>query len=103
MYNRFITRVRGINTTGEPFEVETALDNLSAGGLYIRLGQNVKENTKLELLIHLAESRDAVAPVVETKGVVLRSEQKPNGEFGIAVKFTRHRFRDLDERMQEAS
>jgi hypothetical protein len=101
VFNRFITSVSGVNASGEPFEVETALDNLSAGGLYIRLRQRVNENTKLKLLIHLAESRDVVAPVVETQGIVLRSEPKLNGEYGIAVKFTRHRFRDIGERTQE--
>lgn len=101
VFNRFITRVSGVNVSGEPFEIETALDNLSAGGLYIRLNERVKENTKLKLLIHFAESRDVVAPVVETQGIVLRSEQKLNGEYGIAVRFTRHRFRDIDERTQE--
>jgi hypothetical protein len=88
----FPTKVRGVNAGGEAFEVESVLDNLSSGGLYIRLGQRVNEKTKLEFLIRMSSPETAQVPTVEARGVVLRAEAKPGGVFGLAVKLTHHRF-----------
>jgi len=84
--------VRGVNAAGEAFEVESVLDNLSSGGLYLRLAQRVKKRTKLEFLIRMSAAAHADAATVQARGVVLRVEARPAGLFGLAVKLTRHRF-----------
>lgn len=88
----FPTRVRGVNVAGEAFEVESVLDNLSSDGLYLRLGQQVKEKAKLEFLIRMSGVEQQQAPTIQAHGVVLRAEIKPGGIVGLAVKLTHHRF-----------
>jgi hypothetical protein len=88
----FPTRVRGIDSKGEAFEAESVLDNFSAGGLYVRLSQRVKEKAKLEFSIRMAGPESRQAATVKARGIVLRAEAKPGGVFGLAVKLTHHRF-----------
>ena len=88
----FPTIVRGVNAAGEAFEVESVLDNLSSGGLYVTLGQRVTKKTKLEFLIRMSAAANAGAATVHARGVVLRVEARPAGLFGLAVKLTHHRF-----------
>jgi hypothetical protein len=88
----FPTIVRGVNVAGEEFEVQSVLDNLSSGGLYIRLGQRVKEKTKLEFLIRMSVAQHADAATVQARGVVLRVDKQSAGVYGLAVKLTHHRF-----------
>jgi len=88
----FPTRVRGVNVAGEAFEVESVLDNLSSDGLYLRLGQQVKEKAKLEFSIRMSGVEQQQAPTIQAHGVVLRAEIKPDGIVGLAVKLTHHRF-----------
>jgi hypothetical protein len=84
--------VRGVNEAGEAFEVESVLDNISSGGLYVRLGQRVKKKTKLEFFIRMSAAANAGAAMVQARGIVLRVEARPAGLFGLAVKLTHHRF-----------
>ena len=88
----FRAMVRGINISGERFEFATQLDNVSATGAYLQVSERVNQYSKLDLFIELSESENAPGPSVEAEGVVLRSEPKSNGFFGLAVVFTRHRF-----------
>lgn len=88
----FRAMVRGLSTTGERFEFETLLDNVSASGAYLQVSECVSQYSKLYLFIELSESENVPGPSIEAEGVVLRSEPKSNGFFGLAVVFTRHRF-----------
>ena len=53
----FPVMVRGQDTSGESFEVNTVLENISAGGLYVRLGRCVKQGTKLFAVVRLSTER----------------------------------------------
>jgi hypothetical protein len=81
-----------VSSAGDAFEVESVLDNLSSGGLYVRLRQRVKKKTKLEFLIRMSAAGHAGGATVQARGVVLRVEKKSAGLFGVAVKLTHHRF-----------
>ena len=41
--SRIHAMVRGVDVMGDPFEAEAVLDNLSAGGRYMRLKRDVHE------------------------------------------------------------
>jgi len=88
----FPTIVRGVNAAGEAFQVESVLDNLSSSGLHVTLRQRVKKRTKLEFVIRMSAAAHAGAATVLARGVVLRVEERPAGQFGLAVKLTHHRF-----------
>jgi PilZ domain len=90
----FPVTVRGVDRNGQEFLTDTVLDNISAGGFYLRIRQHVEQGAKLFAVIQLAnENADkGTAPRVAAHGQVLRSELKPDGRFGLAVEIRRHRF-----------
>lgn len=89
----FPAKVRGVDEAGEAFEIETTLDNLSSGGLYMRLLREIEPGSELSVVVRLSTSRsDRVrAPRVSARGVVLRSVPEPDGMRGLAVMLTRYR------------
>jgi hypothetical protein len=94
IYDPFPVTVKGVDADGETFEFETVIDNISAGGVYLRLTRCVDPGVKLLLVIRLstAPTDDATAHCVVTTGVVLRAEPKPGGACGVAVAFMHHHF-----------
>src|SRR6266487_2961322 len=92
IYEPFAARVRGVDGSGQPFEVEAVLDNLSAGGLYMPLKVQVEEGARLFILFRLTTrlAPEATGLRVVAHGRVLRSELQPNGACGVAVVFDRY-------------
>ena len=86
-------RVQGADPTGNPFEIDTLLDNLSASGLYMHMAQKVQQGDKLSIRIKLPPVADVTSPGldVSTEGEVLRVDPLESDSFGVAVRFTRHR------------
>jgi hypothetical protein len=84
--------VRGINTSGEAFEIETVLDNLSASGLYLRLPQQIEPGARLFIIIRFSTASNDNAFRVAIRGKVLRAEAQPDGNCGLGIEFERHRF-----------
>lgn len=88
----FPVTVRGIDATGEILNVETVLDNLSGGGLYVRIPRRVAHGAHLAVGIRLSEAGVAGrAARVAARGVVLRAEPTRDGRFGLAIRFTKSR------------
>ena len=94
LYESFPALVRGTTADGEAFEVSSVLDNLSAGGFYVRLRTRVEQEAKITATIRLTTNKtdEALGPRVAIEGVVVRTEPCPDGMQGIAVRFTSHRF-----------
>ncbi len=92
--NPFPATVRGVNARGEAFETDTVLDNLSAGGLYLFLLQQVEQGAKVFIVIQFSTNPTVreTRPRVAIRGQVLRSERESSGTCSIAVAFTGHRF-----------
>lgn len=90
----FPAAIVGSGVAGGAFEVSTALDNISVGGLYLRLGRRVEPGSTLLIVVHLCaagrETRDTARVAID--GLVLRSESRPGGRCGLAIKITNHRF-----------
>jgi hypothetical protein len=86
--------VRSVEVDEQPFEEHTILDNLSSCGLYLPLTRRAREGVTLFVLIRFSVSHDADASVawIELYGKVLRTEPRPGGVFGTAIRFTHHRF-----------
>ena len=86
--------VRGVDADGVPFEVETVLNDLSAGGFYVRLLQRVEFGAKLFTVVRISTDPRAwsPAPRVAVHGVVRRVAPQADGRCGVGVTFTRHRF-----------
>lgn len=95
IYDPFPVVVQGIDLSGRAFEAVTALDNISADGLYLRLMTEVGEGAKLYLVLTLAPalSPESKPSSVAVRGEVIRVEPKPGSAFGVAVRIRRHRFK----------
>jgi hypothetical protein len=94
IFEYFPVKVRGMDANGEAFELDATLDNLSAGGLYMRLTRRMEADGRLFIVIRLsAATTDKVsAPHIAVRGRVVRAEQQSPGTYGLAIAFTRHRF-----------
>ena len=88
--------VRGVGADGERFETETVLDDLSAGGLHLRLKQPISRGMPLFLVTRLSHVKapEACVPRVAMRVMVLRSELQLDGSFGVAGAILQHRFLD---------
>ena len=94
IHELFPVTVHGVDATGEAFEANGVLDNLSADGLYMKLRQCIYPGATLAIIIHFwpAPINGEPRPRVLLYGMVLRAELMPGGEGGVAIKFTHHRF-----------
>ena len=92
LYLPFPVMARGNDAKGAPFEVRTVLENLSAGGLYMRLDRDVVPGARLFCLICFSTStQDRGAMRIAARSVVLRAELRLDGGSCVAVGFSHHR------------
>jgi hypothetical protein len=85
--------VKGSDLQENMYEENGQLANLSRGGLYMLVNRYFEYNAKLSVTIHLAGAPiDEDIPKLATKGIVVRTEQKTNGTYGVAIKFEQYRF-----------
>ena len=94
LYGPFPARVRGVDASGETFKADAAVDDISAGGMYLRIGRRVESGATLFVVTQFSPSwaAEVRAPRVALRGRVLRVEPRPAGVYGVAVAITRHRF-----------
>jgi PilZ domain-containing protein len=88
----FSATVRGVDATGERLDIDAVLDNMSTGGLYVRIPRPIEPGTRLTFGIRVWVP-GALEPGarIAARGVVKRVNATPRGEYGLAVEFTRHR------------
>ena len=96
--------VRGVDAEGETFTEATALENVSSGGLFIRLHHSVKPGTKLFVVFAFSTValQEVQAPRVAARGQVCRVEtieadsesDEANAQkvSGVGLEFQHHRF-----------
>ena len=94
IYRPFHAMVRGVNAGGEAFEVSTVLDNMSSGGLYLRVEQNVMKGAEISVIIRLSTKKFDPIPVanVAVEGVVVRNDAQPSGVYGLGISISTRRF-----------
>lgn len=83
--------VRSVNKAGEAFISETVLENLSAGGMYVRIPERVQIGTKVFSVVHFTNARALGSWSIAFRGVAMRSDLG-FGSCGLAVAFRGHRF-----------
>lgn len=82
----FPALVRGVDASGEPFQVHTLLDNFGATEFYLRLSRRVDVGRRLFVLADIYEASIAL------HGRVMRLDEQPDGAFGLTVAVQHHRF-----------
>jgi hypothetical protein len=90
----FPAAVRSVDVDDQPFEEHAVLDNLSSGGLYLRLARRVQQGVRMFVLIRLSIALDANRSTsgIALHGAALRVEPRPGGIFGTAISLAHHRF-----------
>ena len=93
LLERFRATVHGVNARGHSFMLDTELENLSAGGLYLRLADTVEVGTELLVVSKLSKpsNGNSSGPLVAMNGVVVRVEDAGSDMCGVAVEFTETR------------
>ena len=94
LYEPYPVRVRGVARAGGAFLVETTVDNISSGGLYLRTPVEVDPNrlVRAVVLFKSAGTKGLGVPRLLIRGRVLRSEPQADGRYGIAVEVKSYRF-----------
>ncbi len=88
----FPVTVRGVDATGEPLDIDTVLDNMSGGGLYVRIPRPIERGARLTAGIRVSPSGALERSArIAVRGVVTRVDLTPSGEHGVALAFTKHR------------
>ena len=79
---------------GHGSDVTTVVDNVGAGGFYVRLMRRYEPGAGLSALITFAADTGEAGRVARLvmRGRVLRVEELPGGAYGVAVMICRHRF-----------
>lgn len=87
IYAPFPAAVRGVDASGTMFHSRTVIDNISTGGLYLRLMQRLEQRTKLYIIVQLSNAQMDSEPVLRPhiSGEVLRIEPRPGGACGFAI------------------
>lgn len=94
LYQTFPARVRGVAKTGETFSLDTTVDNMSAGGVFLRMPMEIDPEPLLHAVIVLKnpDSFSPHPPRLLLTGKVLRTERLPDEKFGVAVELKNYRF-----------
>ncbi len=85
--------VEGLDNQGAKYSDHARLANLSASGLFMLADRSITTGSKLSVIVLLSSAfNDENAPRLATSGVVVRTEPKPDGKCGVAIKFSHYRF-----------
>ncbi len=85
--------VQGIDLQGNMYEDNAKLVNLSAIGLFMWANRDIELGSKLSVIVLLkSKIIDNKTRKLATKGVVIRKEPQTDGNYGVAIMFTYHRF-----------
>jgi hypothetical protein len=85
--------IEGFDDTGNKYNENARLANLSASGLYMKANRKIETGSKLSVTILLtSEIVDPDTPKLVTNGIVVRTEPQIGGICGIAIKFSNYKF-----------
>lgn len=87
----FPARVRGCDSSGKGFDIETVLKNLSASNFFIEIDRCIKAPEKLFIVTKVYRVTIAL------RGVVLRIDPVTEDTSRLEIRITSHRFLPADE------
>jgi len=80
----FPTTVSGVDSSGEPFQVDCVLENISSTGIYLKLPHQLKEGSEVEVSLKLSSAASSGARAA-IRGIALRSDPQADESWGLAV------------------
>ena len=91
IYQPFPATLRALDQHSHRSEATTTLDNLSAGGFYLRLTRRLEKGAQVSIVTRLSTAPGR-GPLGVMRGVVVRTEPQADGRCGIAVMIKQRRF-----------
>jgi hypothetical protein len=89
---RFPVTVRGNGSKGKRFQYVTHVDNLSRDGLHVVLPAGPPCGARVFALVRMSALSPPAGARLAVRGVVAWSAPRPDGCFGVGVRFDRWRF-----------
>lgn len=86
----FPTRVCGVDSAGRPFDLNVGLEDISSGGLYLRIPRALKIGEELSLVVRFSNGHQGATAALRAS--VLRVEPGLDGLHGIAMAIQRYEF-----------
>ena len=86
----FPTRVSGLDSEGRQFDLDVRLENISSGGLYLRIPRMLKRGDELSLVVRFSNGHQGATAALRAS--VLRVEPGLDGLNGIAMAIHRYEF-----------
>jgi hypothetical protein len=86
----FSTTVTGVDAHGSEFSLEVGLENISSGGLYLRIPREVRSGDTLNVLVRFSNGKPGGTAAVIAG--VLRVEPGVDGLNGIAMAIKQYEF-----------
>ena len=80
----FPTTVSGIDSQGEPFELDCVLENMSSTGLYLKIPRELEQGSEVKMIVKLSSVSSSGAGA-SIRGVTLRSDPQSDENWGLAV------------------
>ena len=87
----FPARIWGVDSGDLPFNVDSVIDNMSSTGLYLKTPREVGSGSEVKLIVHLLSGPTSGATAA-VHGRILRSELQADGNYGLAIAISKHRF-----------
>jgi hypothetical protein len=87
----FPARIWGVDSGDLPFNVDSVIDNMSSTGLYLKTPREVGSGSEVKLIVHLL-SGPSSGVTAAVHGRILRSELQADGNYGLAIAISKHRF-----------
>jgi hypothetical protein len=86
-------RLWGRDSEGRSFKEDTVLDDLSVGGLHLRLTRDIPQGSDVSVAARLSAAPVGQGPTLRlvARGIIRRTKLLPDGTWGVAVEFTRRR------------
>jgi len=78
-----------LNIVANGFDFSTTTENISCLGAYCHIDKYIPPFTKIMIRLNLPLKSASTGSSVECKGVVVRSEDTPEGGFNVAIFFNR--------------
>ena len=86
-------KLHGVDAAGRAWEESVLVDNVSAGGLYLRMNRVLQKEACVFAAVRLSTVPPAQSSALRlsARGVVVRAEPQPDGTCGVALVFTHRR------------
>jgi hypothetical protein len=87
----FPARIWGVDSGELPFNLAGVVDNISSTGVYLKAPRAVEVGSEVKLIVYFLSAPNS-GVTASLQGRILRSEFQGDGNHGLAITISKHRF-----------